>query len=485
MWQPNLDNRRGALYRMIADALADDIAAGRLPAGTRLPTHRALADRVGVTVGTITRAYAEAERRGLVDATVGRGTFVRQGTVFDDGANNRFPAMRPDTPVGSYRDNLSQVLHRTLPSTERTSEVADFSANYPVSTPIGPALARAMQHLTDPARWAEVGGYQPANGRADHRKAGADWLARTGLHVDPDEVILVSGAQGGQSIAFQALCRPGDAVMVEELTWPGIKAVAQAQGLRLVPVAMDGEGLRPDSLAEACARSGARVLYCIPTLHNPTNVTMSAERRREILKVAAAHDITVVEDDVYGFLHAGRHEPLAQMDRDRVVHVTSVSKSVAPGLRTGFLVSPRGQVGRFAGAIRCSTLMASSVAAECASILIANGGAKAAADAQTQEAEARQRLAAKYLGHLKLHADPRSFHAWLELPAPWRTAQFAAQALSRGIVVTPGHAFAINEDPDAVRICLSAVPDRGLLERGLRDIADLLAVRPEAALPVV
>src|SRR5687768_16705138 len=268
MWLPKLESRRGPKYRAIADAIDEDVQNGALRAGTRLPPHRDLADHLGVTVPTITRAYTEAARRGLTSGHVGRGTFIR-GNEPDERAAESAPFdltinfLMPDKEVANLQPRLFQ--RRVLP-------------------------------------WTQILGYVPAKGHFRHRQAMAAWLARGGLTVDPDQLVLTGGAQHGLASAFSALLKPGDTLLTEELTYAGTRALAQQQRLKLRGVAMDGEGLRPDALEAACRVTRARVLYCMPRLQNPTSAIMSERRRRQIAAVAEKHLLIVVEDDVYGFL---------------------------------------------------------------------------------------------------------------------------------------------------------------------------------------
>jgi DNA-binding transcriptional MocR family regulator len=480
-WVPRIAERRGAVYRAIADALAEDVATGRLDAGTRLPTHRALADALGVTVGTVTRAYAEAERRGLVDATVGRGTFVRppERPFPDPGApdDSCYPSMSPAQWHDAAVDQAGAAARQG---------VLELSVNYPARDYLAQAVQPGVAALQDPARLAAVAGYQPSNGRAEHRAAAARWLARLGLDADPGDLVLTHGCQGGLNLALTTLTRPGDAVLVEQLTWPGLQSLTQLNALRTVPVACDGDGLEPEALRHAARRSGGRVVYCMPTLHNPTNVTMPESRRRALLQVARDEDLILIEDDVYGFLAETPQTPLAALDPDRAVYLTSLSKCVAPGLRLGMLKGPRALVPRFAASLRATSLMVSAFSAEIAAQLIDGGHAGQAAAAQRAEAQARQALAAPRLAGLGARRAPASFHVWLPLPQAWDTVGFVAAALNRGISVTPGTAFTVDgSDPGAVRLCLPAAADRTALDRGLADLAALAGERPETLMPVV
>src|SRR5688572_18892025 len=237
MWLPRLESRRGPKYRAIADAIDEDVQTGALRAGARLPPHRELADHLGVTVTTITRAYSEAARRGLTSGHVGRGTFIR-GSEPDERAAESAPFdltinfLMPDKEVANLQPRLFQ--RRVLP-------------------------------------WTQLLGYVPAKGHLRHRQAMAAWLARFGLTVDPDHVVLTGGAQHGLSVTFSALLKPGDVLLTEELTYAGARAIAEQQRIKVRGVAMDAEGLRPDSLENACRATRARALYCMPRLQNPTS----------------------------------------------------------------------------------------------------------------------------------------------------------------------------------------------------------------------
>ncbi|SDF90283.1 transcriptional regulator, GntR family [Limimonas halophila] len=471
MWQPDLNGRTGPRYRAIADALADAVAGGELQPGTRLPTHRHLAEALGVTVGTVTRAYTEAERRGLVEATVGRGTFVCAAT-------------EPPSPKETAFTARLRASRSDAPDPGGAATV-DLSTNLPVPGLVADALAQTAAALPGPERWAELGGYQPAAGRAEHREAGAAWLAATGLPVDAERVVAVPGTQPGLTLALNALCTPGDAVLVEALTYPGVRAAAHALGLRPVPVAMDGDGLCPDALAEAARRSGARVVFTMPTLHNPTNATMGERRRRDILAVARDHDLTVIEDAIYAFLDPEAPAHLAAMDRERVVHLTGLSKAVSPGVRVGYVVPPDALHARLIAALRASLLMTSTLTLEWARVALDTDIAGNAARAQRDAAARRQDLARARLPADALSTHPHSFHAWLKLPAAWSTAAFAQQAEARGVVVSPGDAFAVGDDPRAVRLCLCAPEHEDALVRALDTLAELLATPPASVGPVV
>jgi len=455
-WAPEIRQRKGPRYLAIAEALADDAGAGRLPPGTRLPTHRELADRLGLTVGTVTRAYAEAARRNLVSGEVGRGTFVRA------------PASRF---VGASRTEPGLI---------------DLSANHPPNNPGGGesgALVRALAALSRRRDLAGLLDYPPPGGAREHRAAGAEWIRRSGLEAKAERVLVSSGNQHGMTAVFAALLSPGDLVLTEALTYPGLKNLAGLLSLRLQGVALDEQGMRPDALAAACRARTAKALYCVPTLQNPTTSIMSEERRRQIAAVAREHGVLIVEDDVHGRIPERAPRPLAAFAPEASVYLTGTSKVLAPGLRVGFIAAPDGMVDRIAAAIRGTTWMAAPLMAEIAATWIKDGTAEKILKRKRREAASRQQLAGRILGRFAGRAHAASYHFWLALPEPWSGEAFAEAARRRGVGVTPASAFAVGRSgvPDAVRVCLGAARDRAELERGLRVLADLLAASPEPA----
>lgn len=456
-WQPDLSGQSGPRYVAIADILGRDIAAGRLKPGDRLPTHRELAWKLGVTVGTITRAYAEAERRGLVAGEVGRGTYIRERPV--------------DTPPPAPEEDGFVDLARNMPPGWRdNSEIGEVLAEIGRSADLGTLL-----------------GYCPNLGLPAHREAGAQWIARSGLTASPAEIAVTNGAQHGMVLAFAALSRAGDTVLTEQLTFYGLKSVASLLSLRLHGVAIDEHGLVPEALEAACRQTGAKVLYCIPTLHNPTTALMPAARRAMIADVCRRHGVTIVEDDIYSFLSDTAPPTLSSYLPEQSVLVTSLSKCVSPGLRAGFIRANGPTIERIGSALRGTTWMATPIAVEAAARLIRSGAAERMAHRMREDAVARQKTAAELLADADYAAHPAAFHVWLTLPEPWRREDFTQQVRRRGVGVAPADAFAVGRAPvpHAVRIGLSAARDHAQLRRALTIITDTLREGPESGIPMV
>lgn len=456
-WIPRLEEHSGPRYVAIADLLARDIIAGRLKPGERLPTHRDLAWKLGVTVGTITRAYAEAERRGLVAGEVGRGTFIRERPV--------------DAPPPAVPDD----------------GFIDLARNFPIGWRENRAISDALAEIGRDPELGSLLGYAPNLGHPSHREAGAQWLARSGMTANPARVAVSGGAQHAMLLAVSALTRPGDIVLTEQLTFYGMKSLATLLSLRLHGVAMDEYGLEPAALDAACRQTGAKVLYCIPTMQNPTTALMPEARRAEIAAICSRHGVVIVEDDIYGFLAGEAPAPLSSHAPDQSIFVTSLSKCVAPGLRVGFLSASEAMIERIGSALRATTWMAAPVMAEVACRLIRTGHAERMAQQMRDEAEARQAIAARVLAGTEYDSHEASFHVWLKLPEPWRREEFTQQVRRRGVGVAPAEAFAVGRAPvpHAVRVGLTAARDRAQLERALHIIAAVLREAPDSFIPMV
>jgi DNA-binding transcriptional MocR family regulator len=390
---------------------------------------------------------------------VGRGTFLRG------------PAARFGAPVGA---------------TGAEPGLIDLSANHP---PRGfgdgdaQELVRTLVALSRRKDLARLLEYPPPAGASEHREAGAEWVRRSGLQVNAERVLVSSGNQHGMTAVFAGLLSPGDLVLTEALTYPGMKNLASLLSLRLQGVALDEQGLRPDALAAACRAHPPKALYCVPTLQNPTTSIMSEERRRQIAAVAREHGVLIVEDDVHGRIPEQAPRPLSAFAPELAVYLTGTSKVLAPGLRVGFIAAPEALVDQIARAIRGTTWMAAPLMAEIATSWIKDGTAETILRRKRREAVARQRLAFKTIGGYVGRAHGAAYHLWLGLPRPWRGDTFADAARRRGVGVTPAAAFATGRAsvPDAVRVCLGAARDRGELERGLQILAELLAASPEPA----
>ena len=461
IWQPDLGQPSGPRYLAIVDALAADLDAGRLRDGDRLPTHRDLAYRLGVTVGTVTRAYREAARRGLVSGEVGRGTYVQQ----------------------------RRLKPQAMLTTERSRDGGapiDLSLNCSTLAEAEAALRDSLNELAGRNDIAELLSYQPHRGMAAHRDAAASWLRRTGLAAAPDQIVITAGGQHAMVVALSTLTEPGDVVLTEALTYPGMKALASLLKLRLHGIEMDSDGLLPEAFDAACRQHRPKALYCMPSIQNPLGTLMPTERRQAVAAIARAHGVPIIEDDIYGFLLEEPPPPLVSFAPELGYFLTSLSKSLAPGLRIGYLAAPERAMPLLAGVMRATTFMAVPLMAEIATSWIADGTAARIVQAQRKESAARQQLARQLLASLDYRAHPAAFHGLLALPESWTPIEFSGAARRRGVLTSAAEAFAAARPiPPVVRLCLGATADRKDLARALTIIDELVKGEPEMPMSVV
>lgn len=343
-------------YRAIAYAYAQAIDGGQMLPGERLPAHRLLAKKLNVTTGTVSRAYAELERCGMVVARVGDGTYVAEpdadGARFSTRFSTHFPASSParasQTPVATEPAAPGVPL-----ASAASARTFDLGQNVPMPTDEAQLLTQTLRELAADERLAgELLLYQPEGGRRSHREAGARWLARMGCTVPAERVLVTQGAQHGLACVLRAVLRPGDTIFAEALSYPGIVALARQLRLNLVGIEIDEEGIVPAALERACTLLAPRALFCVPTLHNPTTATLSEARRAAIAKIAVHHNLVVIEDLVPAALLDAPPTPLAARLPEHGIVISSLSKALAPGLRIGYVQAPQDWVGKILAVIR-------------------------------------------------------------------------------------------------------------------------------------
>ncbi|MBU1002441.1 MAG: PLP-dependent aminotransferase family protein [Proteobacteria bacterium] len=431
-------------YLSIANSIQAAIAEGRLAPGDPLPTHRDLADQLGVTVGTVTRGYAEAARRGLVRGERGRGTYAMQN-------RQGFAELGHDN--GLVDLGLAATTH-----------------------PLGASLGATLVELSGREGLQELLTRHESRGLPRHREAGVRWAAEYGYTAQADNVLVCAGAQHAVLTTMAAMFSPGDRVAVECLTYPMIKPMAKRLSLQLVPIPMDQQGLLPDALNKACARDKIRGLYTMPSCQNPTLARMPEFRRFELAEVCRRHGLTIVEDDVYALAVGSSLPPLSMLAPELGFFIAATSKVLCDGLRVAFLCAPSSAVRRLESAIEMTAWKAAGLMAEITSTWINDGTATRIVEANRTEAAARNDLALELLGQETFRGQATGSFIWVPMPRGWRSVEFAETAAERGVIVAHSEHFAVAGlgVEQGVRVSLSGVRDRVVLGRGLTTLAEML-----------
>ncbi|OUL73074.1 PLP-dependent aminotransferase family protein [Paraburkholderia hospita] len=418
-------------YKELVDTLAADIRSGRLRAGTRLPTHRQLASERGLALVTATRVYAELAAMGLVSGETGRGTFVRE------------ISLRPRQGIDQFALAAGMV---------------DLNFNYPALPGQADLLRGALRQLAASGDLESLLRYQPHGGRQHERAAVARHLASRGLEVGWEQVSLVNGAQAGLASTVMALLSPGDVVAVDTLTYPGFRVLAEACRLELAPIPADGQGFDLDALERLCRTRRVRAVYVMPTLHNPLGWVTSAQWRKQLVSIARRHGLLIVEDAAYAFLADKPPAPLAALAPETTVYVSGFSKSVATGLRVGFVVASAESMQAIERIIRATTWNTPGVMTSIACAWLDDGTVKRLEAEKRRDAKIRQAMAAEILAGLNCVRHPSSYFVWLPLSEEVRADQVAAALMRERISVSTAEPYATSHHvPHAVRLALGSV----------------------------
>jgi DNA-binding transcriptional MocR family regulator len=416
------------------DQLASEIQSGRLPSGTRLPTHRRLAATAGLAVVTASRVYAELEGMGLVSGEPGRGTFVRE------------TALAPGHGIDQ------QAV---------AADVIDLNFNYPSLPGQADMLRQALRELASAGDLESLLRYQPHAGRPHERAVVARHLTRRGLRVGDDRVLLVDGAQHGLAVSAMALLQPGDVVAVDALTYPGFKVLGQTLHLELAPLPAAGDASDLDALERLCRTRRIRAVYAMPTLHNPLGWVTTAGHRERLVDIARRYGLLIVEDAAYAYLAERPPTPLAALAPELTVYVSGLSKSVATGLRVGFVSAPIELVPALERAIRTTTWNTPSVMTAIACQWLEDGTVDRLEAQKRDDARARQAIARDVLAGLPQVGHPTSYFIWLPLPDDVRADRIASSLLAERVSVSTAEPFAAGGHvPHAIRLALGSTdPD--------------------------
>nr|WP_210246989.1 PLP-dependent aminotransferase family protein [Agrobacterium tumefaciens] len=419
-WTPRLANIEANAAERLVLALADDIIEGRLAGGDRLPAHRDLAWKLGVGLGTVTKAYAALERRGLTRSVKGRGTFVALQEAHADrqidlSSNAPPPTLNP------------RILAKTLTGIARKIDADHFNL------------------------------YAPPAGHVEHRRVLARWLETLGLSIDPSHLVLTSGARQALALAFDLACGPDGLLLTERITYPGALSLLRRKGCRMRGVEIDAEGMVPEALAEALggtAPRGGSAVYLTPTLHNPTTATMGAARRQAIADICRRAGVWIIEDGVYAASEPGLR-PLAALAPDISLHVNGLSKSLGPGLQIGILTLPTGLKGAAERLLQDVPMAPSALSCAVVEEWLATGIIASVQRDLHHEARRRSALAVSLLGVSELVSHPAAYNVWLPMERD-AADRFVSIASASGIGLTAPESMMVDPQDQAsgIRFCL-------------------------------
>jgi DNA-binding transcriptional MocR family regulator len=480
--------RRYPLAQQLVDELRRRVQAGALGPGERLPPVRGFATSLNVTPETVANAYKRLVDEGYLRGEVGRGTFVAAPPL-----RAEEDPLAPFEAGGSLPPFTNPRSHELLRLANRPG-VVSFAASVaaPDLAPVEALSAALSETLRDDGATALQVGATP--GHPPLRAAIARLLEERGLRVDESAVCVTSGCQQGIDLAAKVFVSPGDAVLVEQPSFLGALEAFRARGARIVGAPIEADGLRVEALPALIQRHHPKLLYCMPTYQNPTGRSLSAEKRRALLRIAATYDLPIVEDDSAGFFPLDVDSPSQPSLKSEdpagyVIHLGTFSKLIGAGLRLGWLVADAAVFDKLVAAKYASDLSSDSLVQRAVHRLVEDDTLRShlvrARAAYRQRRDAliaalRQPGALPPGAHFDAPAG--GFNLWLELPrnGPTSTELFL-EAVRRGVAFVPGPFFfsAGGGGPASpaalrgLRLSYSALQP-ATLERGVRLLSEAL-----------
>lgn len=451
----------GPKYLSLSLGLRDAVRSGLLPQGTQVPTVRDLAWQLKVTPGTVARAYQILIKEGILQATVGRGTFVAAREPRFGPTQSLFVEIDPGVALGRV-----DMRSPKLPDVGQTEAIS--------------AAMRRMASTIGP-EWLD---YTTQSAEAPLRRAVCDWLAERQLGAfDASDIMLTHGGQNAIALILNC-CLRGDrpVVLTEDLSYPGFRYAARLARAEVVGLEMDAEGILPDALEAACRRHRPQVLCLTPDTQNPTTARMSLTRRGEIVAIARRHDLQIIEDECYSpNIGSGADLPaLRALAPERVWHSGGLAKTVSAALRFGYVVCPTGmgEAGRLT-AQHGFFALSQPVNALCLDLLT-SGAAADIRDKAKREMFDRLQIVVNRLGGYDLAWQPAMPIAFLNLPQGWRASTFTRMAEDEGVLVRPADQYAMvhARAPNAVRLAVIGNIPRAQFEAGVAALAQLLPRPP-------
>lgn len=455
-WTPDRTKLTRPAYLSLAEQMSEAIRTGQLPYGEQLPTHRSLADKLGLSVQTVSRAYEELIRRGLISGEVGRGTFVQS------------VHREPSPPY--------------LP--ERLGEVIDLSILKPVCETMHlEKMRQAFQWLSENLSPSAALSFRPNVVFPHHRRVAAQWLALCGVEASPTNISLTNGATSAITTAIMSVVPPGAALGIEKISHHTLLPLSSYLGIHLESLAMDRDGLMPEALEMACRKGSLRALFLQPNVINPRASMMPLQRRQALVDIAERYDLAIIENDILGPMVEQRVEPIAALAPERTLFITSFTKTTVPGLRIGYISVPDRYAAAVANRHLVSSWMATPAMAEIATEWVGNGTALELVRWQRAALAERHAIAADVLSGLEYMSHPQALHVWLPLTGEHTEDAFVAQARLRGVAIAPGRSFNTGEGEwkPAVRISVGSTSAEEL-RVGLNIVTALLIAKPEPLL---
>ncbi len=460
IWPESLPKSKSPKYALVADTIRKAIKNKTLEVGVKLPPVRELAYQLQITPGTVARAYTILTDEGLLQAEVGRGTFVAP----------------PKSPL--LDDVWARQLH--LRDDKYNADVSLFSPRLPdvgQVTLIRECLKKVAQ--SDPGLFLN---YPTRDAYEPMRQVVVDWLSDIPLGaLSHDDIVLTHGGQNGLCLVFQTILRgPKPVVLVEDLSYAGFRRAGELMRADIVGVKMDEWGIDPIAMEQVLRQTPAQAVCVSPEVQNPTGSHTPMERRKEIVEIARRYDVQIVEDDCYRMGDA-REPSYRALAPERGWHVSSISKTLTPSLRVGFAIAPRERSVDLRRSAEYGYFGLAQPLAELTRLLLSDPRTRQIAQDVRAKMGEYVRVAVNALGGFDLNWAPDVPFVWLNLPSGWRAAAFSRAAEREGIQLRSADEFALRDGraPNAVRIAMNGHVSIERFEAAMQRLRALLDNPPE------
>ena len=446
-WKPSLINIKGPLYKALAEMLEADIYSGILQPGDLLPPQRELADYLDVNLSTISKAFKLCSQKGLISASVGKGTYV----------------------------STDVHINATLLDPKETKGLIELGAIHP-SYEQNHYIAQAIKKLLENDPTLSCLKYTTPSGNLQIKKCGVSWLKRTHLEVNSEHILVSNGAQNALCAILSSLFAPGDRIGTDPVIFAGIKTLAKMLGIQLVPIPFENNEMSPSELIQYCKTENLNGIYVIPDFQNPTTHTMSLATRTAIADIARDYQLIIIEDAINSLYSPTILPPIASLLPEQTIYISSLSKAINPALRLAFIYSPSAYYEVLDHALYNINLMASPLnTGICCHLLNSPVVDTIISERQTAIVRCNQ-IADELLGSFTLFGNCYAPFRLLCLPEGWTGKNFETAAKKAGVQVYCIERFAIGNTKaiPAVRLALSAPTSETELTYGLSILRELL-----------
>ncbi len=446
-WKPDLSRLKGPKYIALAKLLEDDIKSGKLKAGTKLPPQRELADFLDLNLSTISKVYKLCGQKGLLSASVGNGTYVSSDA-----------AAEPILLCGN-KDSRMIEMGAIVPFVTSNLKVKQYT-----------------ERLMKKPDALQLFSYGMPEGTKRQRSAGVTWLQKSGFHTDREHIVLAAGGQNALMAALGAFFDTNDKIGTEPMTYPGVKTAAKLFGIHLIPVQSNNHEITEEGIRYAVRNENIKGLYVIPDYQNPTAHIMSVESRKIVAKVAREENLLVIEDGINNLLEENPLQPIASFAPEQVVYISSLSKTVSPGLRTAFIYVPDRFYEKLVAALYSMNISISPLLATVSAALIEDGAVDEIIAERKQGIMERNRIVNKQLDGFVMPAELTAPLRSIQLPSYFTGKSFEICAKQAGVEVYGAERFSVgNRIPEkTARISVTTPPTLEILEDGVKRLKSLL-----------